>query len=510
MEKCPSLFLNTKSFNNFDQTKEDENDEADSDDEDDKNDEIDDKENDKKVVEDIVLDCRIAEKIKSEEKGLGLNFNLKDLNDEEKLIEAKKRKHKSVNFKEDELIPDVIQKDKKHSKKFNKKRLKHDIRKAPLDAKLSKELYELEEDDGMDEYEEEDDSSIINKNLDDKLSSDDEYSTEEEGQEIDETLEKQPRPKKIKIRKCSDCNTKHIPNECFIKKSINQLNDSIGLQQWREENNVENVLIKSEDVEDEDDEDDDGESYSSNASLQDEEVTTKKSQSTNDITSFAEASIPAEFEIRKENDFSIYTKTVIPKYTKLGPLLGVVIPETDIADDNNMKYIIETYNGNKSIFISMENKNNSNWMRFLRPAPTRELRNLTLVCVDGIVFFVTCTEIDVGCELLYWSDEINSAWDKKKIERTSKFSELPFDNPFIYICFFYISDCGGCNLKFDHPLYYRTHCSVFHDPSFSLTIRKYHCKVCSTAVLGKENIMKHAAQMHEGKGAYQCQYCKKV
>lgn len=54
------------------------------------------------------------------------------------------------------------------------------------------------------------------------------------------------------------------------------------------------------------------------------------------------------------------------------------------------------------------------------------------------------------------------------------------------------------------------HCTVFHDPNFSLTIRKYHCKVCGTAVLGKENIMKHAAEMHDGKGAYQCQYCKKV
>nr|XP_027223254.1 uncharacterized protein LOC113815362 [Penaeus vannamei] len=73
-----------------------------------------------------------------------------------------------------------------------------------------------------------------------------------------------------------------------------------------------------------------------------------------------------------------------------------------------------------------------------------------------------------------------------------------------------IADCGGCNMKFSHPLYYRMHCSVFHDPNYSLTIRKYHCKVCGLAVLGKENIMRHAAEQHEGRGAYQCQYCKKV
>lgn len=76
-----------------------------------------------------------------------------------------------------------------------------------------------------------------------------------------------------------------------------------------------------------------------------------------------------------------------------------------------------------------------------------------------------------------------------------------------YLQFF--PDCGGCNLRFNHPLHYRTHCSVFHDPGFSLTIRKYHCKVCGVAVLGKENIMKHAEKLHEGKGAYQCQYCRK-
>lgn len=65
-------------------------------------------------------------------------------------------------------------------------------------------------------------------------------------------------------------------------------------------------------------------------------------------------------------------------------------------------------------------------------------------------------------------------------------------------------------MNFAHPLYYRVHCSVFHDVRYSLTIRKYHCKVCGAAVLGKENIMKHAAELHNGQGAYQCQFCKKV
>ena len=92
---------------------------------------------------------------------------------------------------------------------------------------------------------------------------------------------------------------------------------------------------------------------------------------------------------------------------------------------------------------------------------------------------------------------------QKSIFDNSKF--LKYHN-----CIFNELDCGGCNLKFVHPLYYRLHCNVFHDPHYSLTIRKYHCKICGKAVLGKENIVKHASNEHDGRGAYQCQYCKKV
>ncbi|KAK3853326.1 hypothetical protein Pcinc_040127, partial [Petrolisthes cinctipes] len=105
------------------------------------------------------------------------------------------------------------------------------------------------------------------------------------------------------------------------------------------------------------------------------------------------------------------------------------------------------------------------------------------------VFLVTTQDITLGQELMFWAHDPTLAWSRKKMEKTN---------------------CGGCNMKFSHPLYYRMHCSVFHDPNYSLTIRKYHCKVCGLSVLGKENIMRHAAEQHEGRGAYQCQYCKKV
>uniref|UniRef100_A0A182M8Z9 Uncharacterized protein n=1 Tax=Anopheles culicifacies TaxID=139723 RepID=A0A182M8Z9_9DIPT len=185
---------------------------------------------------------------------------------------------------------------------------------------------------------------------------------------------------------------------------------------------------------------------------------------------------------------SIYTTTFIAKYTKIGPLTGQIVRETEIQDDCTMRHIFETFDGVKSTYTSTENKNFSNWLRYIRPARNREQKNCVLQVHDGSIYFVTSKDLEPGTELLYWSNDSNSAWGKKKMEKTN---------------------CGGCNLKFDHPFYYRTHCSVFHDPGFSLTIRKYHCKVCGAAVLGKENIMKHAEKLHDGKGAYQCQFCQK-
>ncbi|GAB0087182.1 uncharacterized protein DMENIID0001_014620 [Sergentomyia squamirostris] len=297
---------------------------------------------------------------------------------------------------------------------------------------------------------------------------------------------------------CCLCDAQHISEECPIRNADFQIPDSIERSLWLEQNQEvaeayakQQVFnIKTEDRDEELDDEEIGES-NSGSSLMDDVLPPPPQNPPiqENLPTFADASLPPQFEFRTINDIQcVFTKNSIPKFTKLGPLVGKIIPATDIGDDNQMRHILETFDGVKSEFISLENKNESNWMRYIRPAETRDSRNLSLVSIDKTVFLVTCSDISEECELLYWSDSINSAWGRKKVEKTN---------------------CGGCNLKFEHPLFYRTHCSVFHDPSFSLTIRKYHCKVCSIAVLGKENIMKHAAQMHDGKGAYQCQFCKK-
>ncbi|KAL0270632.1 UNVERIFIED_CONTAM: hypothetical protein PYX00_007979 [Menopon gallinae] len=206
---------------------------------------------------------------------------------------------------------------------------------------------------------------------------------------------------------------------------------------------------------------------------------------------FAESSLPEHFTLKvvdEEHGQSVFTKTALSKSTYLGPLIGQKVREMDIPDDFNMKFIWEVNISDSVTYLSTKDVETSNWLRFLRPASSRESANLISSVKDNQLYFITLRDVNDGEELVYWMDDVHSAWSKKKLEK---------------------KNCGGCNIQFSHPLYYRKHCMIFHDPSCSLTVRKYHCKICGLAVLGKEKIMKHAAEMHQGKGAYQCQYCHK-
>jgi hypothetical protein len=90
-----------------------------------------------------------------------------------------------------------------------------------------------------------------------------------------------------------------------------------------------------------------------------------------------------------------------------------------------MRYVLEIFDGAKSTYFSVENKNQSNWLRYIRPAKVRDEKNIALMCFNDEIYFVTCADIEIGCELLYWSDENNSSWDKKKMDKTSKSSKSP-------------------------------------------------------------------------------------
>ncbi|KAL9879433.1 uncharacterized protein ACN2A1_011399 isoform 1-T1 [Glossina fuscipes fuscipes] len=286
---------------------------------------------------------------------------------------------------------------------------------------------------------------------------------------------------------CRECSLTHDYKVCPLRTAIGTITDAVDLAEWIERKNLEALAKLKADAQRQakhlhGDEDEDMDESSQLSELE-----------TKPLITFAEASVPAEFELHnvEPNVTGVFARTEVRPFTKLGPLIGQPVQSTDVREGSDMKWIFETCEAGaeKSQFLLCDNPNSSNWLRYIRPAPTYDERNVNLVSIETQAFFVTCRELKNGMELLYWSDDCNTMWRKKH------WSEK--------------THCGGCNLKFDHPLYYRTHCSVFHDPSMSLTIRKYHCKVCGEAVLGKDNIMKHAAEKHDGKGAHQCQFCNK-
>lgn len=313
------------------------------------------------------------------------------------------------------------------------KYLKHDIRKAPMDAKLS----------NHDEIEDQELLAMTPMTLmNDNIMDSEKFETDSMSDEnIDEKSEDDSN--------CRACNTKHNKNECQIYEPLSFITDTVKYSDWLEVNKQyieeekvsfdSNLQIKAEDLEDEDDNDND---IDNEDEIENESIDTSSNMSTsefaqnftikknpqppteeihNNIPSFSEVSLPPQFSLSLNDGLGIFTKIFLPKYTQLGPVLGQKIVETDITDDCSMKYIFESFEDGKSNFLSVENKNRSNWLRYIRPAMNRDMRNTTLVVKDSLIFFVTCSDIEAGCELFYWSDENNSAWDKKKIDRTSQY-----------------------------------------------------------------------------------------
>ncbi|XP_012061041.1 PREDICTED: uncharacterized protein LOC105624292 [Atta cephalotes] len=315
----------------------------------------------------------------------------------------------------------------------------------------------------------------------------------------------EPQRLAIKIKLCQECNSRHLQDACPLTTSQYVIADTISYEKWlsrHKENSEIMKAIASEDpmsegygrltydgFESDDESPTSSEQCKAKPKMQREE---KQLVVEMDRPLYARDSLPDCLELKIANTdhgLGIYAKNPVPMYAKFGPLIGISVREMDIPDDFSMRHIWEIDNNGKSTYISTTDPLKSNWIRYIRPADTKEKRSLAVIAKHGQLYFVTTKNIALGMELTYWVESQSSTWTRKnKINKTN---------------------CGGCNLIFAHSIYYRLHCCIFHDMNYSLTIRKYHCKVCGATVLGKDNIMKHAAELHEGRGAYQCQYCKK-
>lgn len=73
------------------------------------------------------------------------------------------------------------------------------------------------------------------------------------------------------------------------------------------------------------------------------------------------------------------------------------------------------------IYLSTKDVETSNWLRFLRPATSRESANLISSVKENQLYFMTIRNIGEGEELVYWMDDVHSAWSKKKLEKKSMY-----------------------------------------------------------------------------------------
>ncbi|KAL0129598.1 hypothetical protein PUN28_001699 [Cardiocondyla obscurior] len=386
----------------------------------------------------------------------------------------------------------------KHANEHKNKR-HHDVRKAPQD--------------GIVVQEETRDACLSNAELPsstagsgkDTAAEDVENGNEPDGFDDIDDVTSEPQRLAIKIKLCQECNSRHLQDACPLTISQYAVIDTISYDKWLNKHKENTEIMKAVGSEDPMSEgygrlaydgfESDDESSTSNEQCKIKpKVQREEKQLIVEIDRplYARDSLPDCLELKITNTvhgLGIYAKNPIPMYAKFGPLVGISVKEMDIPDDFSMRHIWEIDNNGKSVYVSTTDPLKSNWIRYIRPAETKEKRNVAVIAKHGQLYFVTTQNIVSGVELTYWVESQSSTWTRKnKINKTN---------------------CGGCNLIFAHSIYYRLHCCIFHDMNYSLTIRKYHCKVCGATVLGKDNIMKHAAELHDGRGAYQCQYCKK-
>lgn len=202
----------------------------------------------------------------------------------------------------------------------------------------------------------------------------------------------------IKIKLCSVCNTHHLQDHCSLQSPQYHISDSLTFLGWQKR--YKSLL--------------DEKPYSD--SLQDAD-----SPESNIKLSYAVMSLPSILYMKENNNgWCVFAKEEIKSHAQFGPLIGKTVREVDIPEDSGMKDYWEVQSEKYHGFVCTENLEESNWMRFVRPASTREERNITVVCKKDELYFVTIKNLQMGDELLYWQDS-SVVSNKKKMEKTSKF-----------------------------------------------------------------------------------------
>ncbi|RZF44450.1 hypothetical protein LSTR_LSTR002223 [Laodelphax striatellus] len=220
----------------------------------------------------------------------------------------------------------------------------------------------------------------------------------------------------VVMKQCGDCDSRHLLNSCPLRCPQNVVEDTVSWEQYSRDG----LDSRGGDAED-------------------------SSDSSRGLQSYAFASLPGCLELRvtdSEHGLGVVTRQSVPAFTRFGPLVGRPIKQMEIPDDSSMKDIWEMlYEGDTCTYTSTEQPDASNWTRWLRPAPSRDQRNLAAVPVqlngERRLCFVTTQPLAGGDELLYWTDQ-QHAWSTKKMTKTSDYLSIRS------ILFIYVAEVAIC------------------------------------------------------------------
>lgn len=208
-----------------------------------------------------------------------------------------------------------------------------------------------------------------------------------------------------KLNVCQRCSTCHKKDQCPINYPHYIIKDNIDYNGWLEKYKpVSENKTKSEILNDKD-----------SVSLK---VIDKFSYSIISIPNFLNFG-----ETNTSHGLGVFAKNNIEPFSQFGPLIGKVIKEVDIPEDFSMRDLWEISLEAGNIYYNTESVELSNWLKYVRPAPKREERNLTVISKEKDLYFITIKFVKSGEELLYWQDSPISAV-KKKMEKTSMFFVL--------------------------------------------------------------------------------------
>ncbi|XP_062580416.1 PR domain zinc finger protein 4-like [Saccostrea cucullata] len=234
------------------------------------------------------------------------------------------------------------------------------------------------------------------------------------------------------------------------------------------------------------------------------------------IPSRARLSMPGCLEIRlskssmsSQTPEGVYALKCLGAHTKFGPLIGKDIttleteglfPEWRVMADNDCHY------------ITTDDEEQSNWLRFIRPAQNIVEQNLVVHQVGRSLFFFAKRDIREGEELLYWFS--------KEYSVICGFSLIPKPGS--------VNECPVCAKMFRKKQGLRQHLTDVHKEAlcnppedndlFSLKSKSRKqksdplelitCPFCKKVLASNSNLKKHLA-VHKGERNFQCEFCHK-